>query len=183
VLFLDGDNDSYPIWYVQQVQGARPDVLPVTVPLLPADWYPVEVARRSGLRWNGAEGVAGARTLSDQRAALIAASASRAGRPVVASPALLARERSLLGSGWVLTGPLYVAHGAAPAEDARAEVDGRAADDWAQRWGAGNRPPRSSSGDDIARVMLDLLDCPRLLTRPSESRAQRDSLEVSCNLR
>jgi len=39
------------------------------------------------------------------------------------------------------------------------------------------------SGDDIARVMLDLLDCPRLLSRPSASRAQRDSLEVNCNLR
>jgi hypothetical protein len=183
VLFLDGDNDSYPIWYVQQVEGVRRDVLPVTVPLLPADWYPAEVARRSGLRWNGAERIAGARTLSDQRAGLIAAAAAGAGRPVAASPALLARERALLGSRWVLTGPLYVAHGPGPVEDRRAEVDGRAANDWAQRGGARSRLPGSLSGDDIARVMLDLLDCPRLLSRPSASRAQRDSLEVNCNLR
>jgi hypothetical protein len=39
------------------------------------------------------------------------------------------------------------------------------------------------SGDDVVRVMLDLLDCPRLLTRPTTSQAQRDSLEVKCNLR
>jgi hypothetical protein len=38
VLFLDGANDSYPIWYVQEVEGVRRDVLPITVPLLPADW-------------------------------------------------------------------------------------------------------------------------------------------------
>ncbi|HET6584327.1 MAG TPA: DUF2723 domain-containing protein, partial [Nannocystaceae bacterium] len=50
VLFLDGDNDSYPIWYLQEVEGMRRDVLPVTVPLLPADWYPMQIARRSGLR-------------------------------------------------------------------------------------------------------------------------------------
>jgi hypothetical protein len=76
-----------------------------------------------------------------------------------------------------------VAHGLGPVEDRRAEVDDRAANDWAQRRGAGSGLPGSLSGDDIARVMLDLLDCPRLLTRPSASRAQRDSLEVNCNLR
>jgi hypothetical protein len=183
VLFVQGDNDSYPIWYLQQVEGVRADVLPVTVPLLPTDWYSAEVARRSGLRWNDAERVVGARTLSEQRAALIARAAARAGRTVVASPALVARERSLLGGGWVLTGPIYVAHAAGPAADASAAVDGRAAEDWAQRWGAGSVLPGSLSGDDVARVMLALLDCPRLLTRPAASRAQRDSLEVNCNLR
>ena len=183
VLFLDGDNDSYPIWFAQQVEGTRRDVLPVTVPLLPADWYPAEVARRSELRWNDAEGVVGARTLSEQRAALIAAAAARAGRPVVASPALPARERALLGSRWVLRGPVYLARAPELGELTPAEVDGRAADDWAQRWGPGSRLPASLSGDDVARAMLDLLDCPRLLTRASVSRAQRDSLEVHCNLR
>jgi hypothetical protein len=110
VLFLDGDNDSYPIWYLQQTEAMRPDVLPITVPLLPADWYPAQIARRSGLRWSNGP-VAGARTLSGQRAALIAESAAVAGRPVVASPALPARERALLGADWVLRGPVYVAMG------------------------------------------------------------------------
>jgi hypothetical protein len=183
VLFLDGDNDSYPIWYLQQVEGVRRDVLPVTVPLLPAAWYPAELSRRSGLRWNDAERVVGARTLSEQRAALIAAAAARAVRPVVASPGLVARERALLGSGWQLRGPVYVAHAPAPAAEALATVDVPAAADWAQRWGAGSAIPRSFSGDDVVRVMLALLDCPRLLSRPTTSRAQRDSLEVNCNLR
>jgi hypothetical protein len=184
VLFLEGDNDSYPIWYLQQVEGVRHDVLPVTVPLLPTAWYAAELARRSGLRWNDGERVAGAATLSEQRAALIAAAAARAGRPVAASPALEARERSLLGADWVLSGPVYVARAAGGGSaGARATVDSAAADRWAQGSGAGSAVARSMSGDDVVRVMLALLDCPRLLTRPTTSRAQRDSLEVNCNLR
>jgi hypothetical protein len=184
VLFLEGDNDSYPIWYLQEVEGVRRDILPVTVPLLPTGWYSAEVARRSGLHWKDGERVTGARMLSDQRAALIAQAASRAGRPVLASPALGARERSLLGSGWVLRGPVYVASSAGPALDSRASVDSGAADDWVQRRGAGTVvASRSLSGDDVVRVMRALLDCPRLLTRPTTSGAQRDSLEVNCNLR
>jgi len=185
VLFLEGDNDSYPIWYLQQVEGVRRDVLTVTVPLLPTEWYPVELVRRSGLRWNDGERVAGARTLSAHRAALIAAAASRANRPVVASPAVEAAERSLLGSGWVLSGPVFVAKAAAGEAGlgTPTTVDTAAAQGWVQRRGAGSALPQSLSGDDVVRVMLALLDCPRLLTRPPPSQARRDSLEVNCNLR
>jgi hypothetical protein len=184
VLFLEGDNDSYPLWYLQQVEGLRRDVLTVTVPLLPTTWYAAEVKRRSGLRWNDAEHVAGARTLSDQRAALIAAAASRANRPVVASPGLEAGERALLGSSWVLRGPVYVAGAArGPTPEARALVDSAAVRDWVQRQGAESALPASSSGDDVVRVMLALLDCPRLLAATTTSGAQRDSLEVHCNFR
>jgi hypothetical protein len=184
VLFLEGDNDSYPIWYLQQVEGVRRDVLPVTVPLLPTDWYAAELARRSGLQWNDGERIAGAATLSEQRAALIAAAAARANRPVAASPALEARERSLLGTDWVLSGPVYVGRAAGGASaEGRTTVDSAAAERWVQRSGAGSAITPSLSGDDVARVMLALLDCPRLLTRPTASRAQRDSLEVHCNLR
>jgi hypothetical protein len=185
VLFLGGDNDSYPIWYLQQVEGVRRDVLTVTVPLLPTEWYPAELPRRSGLRWNDGERVAGARTLSEQRAALIAAAASRVKRPVAASPALEAAERSLLGSGWVLRGPVFVAQAARREAGAGtlAAVDSAAAAGWVQRRGAGSVVPPSLSGDDVVRVMLALLDCPRLLAATTSSRAQRDSLEVHCNLR
>jgi hypothetical protein len=136
------------------------------------------------LRWNDGAYVDGARTLSVQRTALIAAAAAHAKRPVVASPALEATDRSLLGAGWVLSGPVYVSHGArASAAEAPSAVDSAAANDWVQRRGAGEELSPSLSGDDVARVMLALLDCPRLLTRPTTSRAQRDSLEVKCNLR
>jgi hypothetical protein len=127
--------------------------------------------------------VTGALTLSEQRAAQIAAAAHDAGRPVVASPALRARERALLGSEWVLRGPVYVAQGAGRDARLRTSID-RAA---AERWLAGRRPwareRRSKSGDDVARVMMSLLDCPRLAGSASASPESRDSLEVRCNLR
>ena len=182
VLFLDGDNDSYPIWYLQQVEGIRRDVLPVTVPLLPAGWYPAEIARRSGLRWDDRP-VAGARTLSEQRAALVAAAAHAQGRPVLASPALRARERALLGSGWVLRGPVFVARAGRSESGDRTELDSVAAVRWLAGRSSWPRERGSPSGDDVARVMLSLLDCPRLAVLPDSSSPRRDSLEVRCNLR
>jgi hypothetical protein len=182
VLFLDGDNDSYPIWYLQEVEGVRQDVLPVTVPLLPANWYPSEIARRSGLRWAD-DPVPGATTLSEQRASQIAGAAHRGGRPVAASPALRARERSLLGSDWVLRGPVYLAQGGGRESQLRASIDSAAARRWLAGWRPWPRERRSRSGDDVARVMMRLLDCPRLADGAYASSEPRDSLEVRCNLR
>ncbi|MBA3646637.1 MAG: DUF2723 domain-containing protein, partial [Gemmatimonadaceae bacterium] len=47
VMFAVGDNDTYPLWYLQQVEGIRRDVTVVTIPLLSAAWYRAELARRS----------------------------------------------------------------------------------------------------------------------------------------
>lgn len=49
VVFVYGDNDTYPAWYLQQVEGRRRDVTVVTVPLLGAAWYRGELARRHEL--------------------------------------------------------------------------------------------------------------------------------------
>jgi hypothetical protein len=182
VLFLDGDNDSYPIWYLQEVEGMRRDVLPVTVPLLPANWYPIEISRRSGLRWSDGP-VPGAGTLSEQRAAQIAAAAHGARRPVAVSPALRARERALLGNDWTLRGPVYVAQGGGHDARIQATIDSAAARKWLAEWDPWPGERRSRSGDDVARMMMRLLDCPRLIDGARTSAEQHDSLEVRCNLR
>ena len=181
VLFVAGDNDTYPLWYAQQVERQRPDITLVTVSLLPAEWYQAELTRRSGLRWRD-EQIAAISTGTSRVVAQLAAAARRAGRPVVASPALTAAERAVLGGDWRLEGVLYRSHSAGDGSVHTAGVDtvltapaARVAPAFPRR-----DPPLV---DDIAGTMLTLLACPRLGQTWTADRGTRDSLEVKCNLR
>jgi hypothetical protein len=183
VLFTAGDNDSYPLWYLQEVERVRRDVQLVTLPLLPAPWYPAQVARRTGLQWHAATASAHALWEHELVAAAIAGSARRAGRPVAASAALTARERSLLGGHWTLVGPLYVSAGPPADPDIPARVAPRAESATAVAEAEAVDLRASRLPDDVSGTMLPLLGCGRLGRAWRGSRAERDSLEERCNFR
>ena len=108
MLLLAGDNDTYTVWYRQAVLGERPDVVPITIPLLGADWYREEQRRRYRLLdstvatvWQGER----------PTLAALVAGALREGRPVATSLSVSAALRRELAPAWALGGLAYTATG------------------------------------------------------------------------
>jgi hypothetical protein len=163
LLFVWGDNDTYPLWFAQQALGTRPDVRVVTISLLAAPWYRAELERRDSLvvgPWRG------------QLAAIasLAVAARDRGRPVTFAATVPATTRNASGGSWELCGAVWMETGYRCAFAGTQSIDA---------WLANN--PVSDVTDPTTISMLQPLRCPGLKARSKTSAAAADSLDSVCN--
>jgi hypothetical protein len=182
VLYVAGDNDAYPIWYLQSARGLRSDVATVTVPLLGARWYRDELRRRHGLIFTGAERWSGLRSALLE----VAQNAAVQGRPLAVAISVAADERHLIADGWALAGFHYRL---ATAEDGAADssrgvkldlpaIERAAA--WSELHIARRVRPFF---DPVSHHMARILECPHHAIDLSRGSGNEAMLDSSCNFR
>jgi len=183
VLFVAGDNDTYPLWYAQQVEGRRRDVTVVTMPLLGAPWYVEELGRRHRLVIKETAGAI------DILAADVARVARANGRPVAVALTVPAADRRFLSTTWKVSGLVAIDESSTSSgsnvaratesltiDSASTRITADAIEAW--RRGAIARP----AVDGMNEYFLNVLSCPRLALTPPPARLQLAALDSVCNL-
>jgi hypothetical protein len=180
-----GDNDSFAIWYVQVVEGARPDVTVVIAPLLPAQWYREQLARRDSLL--DPAGVQAEVHSEGEALARIAAGTRRVGRPLAVTLSAGPARREALGGTWMLRGVVFVhdtVGRGVPSSALDAPVDSAMASAFVRRFGwTASDTLRHESTDPAPALFARVLACPAFALAHVGGAVRADSLASLCKFR
>jgi hypothetical protein len=186
VLFVGGDNDTYPLWYYQQVEGRRRDVTVVTLPLLGAPWYVTQLREREHLPSEGGQPPASTELLPRR----IAESAMAQHRPVAVATTVPASDRNRIYNYWTVIGVSLVARDSKSA--AENPIDSSSlviADTSSLRRTAASinswRQGREAHGatDPVHEYFLKVLSCPGQRLEMVTRNPPLSSLDSLCNPR
>ncbi|MBA3559127.1 MAG: DUF2723 domain-containing protein [Gemmatimonadaceae bacterium] len=183
VLLTAGDNDSFPLWYLQTVEQARADVTVVVTPLLGALWYREQLERREGVLVNE-EIVRTWRGLAPTIAS-IAATARTNGRPLALALTAEGRRPLIRDASWTLRGAVMVRDDTAAgpwSAELGARIDTAAARAFVSRYGAALQSPPRASTDPSVRLMRRLIGCPKMALQVANG-SRAVSLDSTCNFR
>jgi len=183
VMFVAGDNDSYPVWFAREVLAERRDVVLVTVPLIGAGWYVDELVRRY-------PELASARTSEGTTARTIAEAAHAVGRPVAASLTLNRSDRILLNGCWRVIGLAVLdapTGGNCSSENSSDDSDAFPIDtamvgQWIRMVSPTRVGPVRASIDPVAEYFARALNCPRDLLERAVKSGRSASLDSTCKL-
>jgi hypothetical protein len=184
VLVTGGDNDSFPLWYMQVVEGGRRDVTVVVAPLLGAEWYRAQLARRDSVllsrdvaHFSGELSVLGR----------IVERAAVNDRPIAVAITADSSELWAMGDEWTLRGVAFIGGRSSPTAvmvpGLRAPVDTAVSRAFVERFGFEQPLPDRDATDPAPRVMARLLNCPGQTLAAARSEARVDSLASGCKWR
>jgi hypothetical protein len=153
VLLAGGDNDTFPMWYLQQVEERRPDVTVVTVPLLGAPWYRAELVRRGLLAEEAVQAWPGLTPALQS----LAIHAARQRRPIRVSTMLDRRDRLAVAprAGWALEGLVWRADSTLGSGRTGLDLAAlRRADGQVPRSALAPLPPGADPAADLVQTLL-----------------------------
>jgi hypothetical protein len=182
VLFVAGDNDTYPVWYLREIFGSRRDVALVTIPLVGADWYAKELIRRQ-------PDLADAVTSEGTNARTVADAARASGRPVAVAITVEPADRARLNGCWRVIGLVALddpqaancLHDSGRDTAPAFPIDTARVKEWIERFAPSPIPAVKAGIDPVAEHFARVMDCPRRMLESVRRNGRGVVLDSLCN--